>query len=84
MQIARNLIARDNYSLEDIAEANGLGLDRVQAFAENAQPCIVFVRQRLSSTVSSFGHFRSKPGSMVCPEIRGEIHLSWMINLELT
>ena len=25
-----------SYSLEDIAEANGFGLDRVQAFAENA------------------------------------------------
>ena len=34
-QIARNLLARDKYSLEDIAEATGLDLDRVRALAEN-------------------------------------------------
>ena len=34
-QIARNLLARDKYSLEDIAEATGLDLDRVWALAEN-------------------------------------------------
>ena len=32
-QIARNLLARDKYSLEDIAEATGLDLDRVRALA---------------------------------------------------
>ena len=32
-QIARNLLARDKYSLEDIAEATGLDLDRVWALA---------------------------------------------------
>ena len=34
-QIARNLLARDKYSLEDIAETTGLDLDRVWALAEN-------------------------------------------------
>ena len=34
-QIARNLLARDKYSLEDIAEATGLDLDQVRALAEN-------------------------------------------------
>ena len=34
-QIARNLLARDKYSLEDIAEATGLDLDRVWVLAEN-------------------------------------------------
>ena len=32
-QIARNLLARDKYSLEDIAETTGLDLDRVRALA---------------------------------------------------
>ena len=34
-QIARNLLARDKYSLEDIAEATGLDFDQVRALAEN-------------------------------------------------